>query len=456
MRLGSKEIPKTLEPILVQIRDRVKELTEQYGSLSRWGRPYFFSIDEVATIVWLNDKLNVSLDRIAKFIGVDKTSLYKVMKRIDQGKVTYYDQKEGKVIVKMTNKEELISIIEERLTGSTKQRITDPFKSVIVKEFFTNQVRKRAVRKGKGEYLTDKDKKDTLRVIEKIMKYIIEKTTYPSNPDMWTEDIVLDVLNRMVNDNIITPRMKRVYMKYLRRIPKWSQWFNGLIGAEVSWIEPVERVIFYKDYLRIKQLCKEGKITEQEWLVIALHISTGAREGFKLYPPKTDLDNKIVTSSLIGLRWENVVWRGEFEDDSIVIKIYESKTAKWWRSDPAWLDKDISIVLRKYAKQEGSIIKSITGIRYVKDFANWYRKLLKKISKLLELKFELKPHDMRRSSISIKAELGIPLELAVSDKMPLGVGWEDLKTAVVFYLRFSRHTIRRLYEQIQSAKKLFY
>ena len=79
----------------------------------------------------------------------------------------------------------------------------------------------------------------------------------------------------------------------------------------------------------------------------------------------------------------------------------------------------------------------------------------KKLSELLALKFTLKPHDMRRSSISIKAELGVPLELAVSDKMPFGVGWEDLKTAVVFYLRFSKHTIRRVYQQLTEAKKAF-
>ena len=241
----------------------------------------------------------------------------------------------------------------------------------------TSQIRKRAVRKGKGEFLTDQHKRDTLRVITRIMNYIVNKTNLPSNPDMWTEDMVLYVLNKMVEDGEISPRQKREYMKFLRRVPQWSNWFKGLIGAEVSWVEPVERVLFYRDYLRLKKLYLDGKISEVEWLIPALHIATGAREGFALYSPGTDLDDSNVTSSLVGLKWENVVWRGEFEDDSIVIKIYESKTAKWWRADPAWLDKDIAIALKKYAKESGSIIKTITGIKTVGEFKKWYNKTLR-------------------------------------------------------------------------------
>jgi hypothetical protein len=80
-------------------------------------------------------------------------------------------------------------------------------------------------------------------------------------------------------------------------------------------------------------------------------------------------------------------------------------------------------------------------------------KVLEKISKLLNLPFKLVPHDMRRSHISILAELGVPLEIAVSGHMDFGVGWEDLKTAVVFYLRFSRYVKQKVMEQINQRKK---
>jgi hypothetical protein len=79
--------------------------------------------------------------------------------------------------------------------------------------------------------------------------------------------------------------------------------------------------------------------------------------------------------------------------------------------------------------------------------------VLKKISKLLQLPFTLVPHDIRRSGLSILAELGVPLEIACSDRLALGVGWEDLKTAYVFYLRFSKATKERVLREIESAKK---
>lgn len=451
MELGGKEIPQVLEKKLIQIRDRVHELMKQYGSLARWGRPYFYSIDEVATIVWLNEKLNISLDRIAKFIGVDKTSLYKTLKKVESGKVSYYDEKEGRVKVEMKTKDELIAIVEEMLETRAKAKVTDPMVSAIIRKFMESKVRKRAIVKGHSEYLSDSDKRSVITVVRKIMNYINEKgLPYPSNPDLWNEDIVLDVLNKMLEEGIISPRLKRSYMIKLRAIPEWSNWFKGLMGASVKYAEPVERVIFYKDYMRLKEAVKKGELSEREFLVIALHISTGAREGKRALRPKDDLDK--AKTSLVGIRWENITWRGELYEDSCVIKVYESKTDKWWRCDPSWLDKDICRLLRKYAKKEGSVVKTLSGIRYNDEFWKWYHDVLRKASKILELPYTLKPHDMRRSSLSIKAELGIPLELAVSDKMPLGVGWEDLKTAVVYYLRFSRYTLMRIRSLIEQSK----
>ena len=451
MELGGKQIPTPIEKTLIQIRDRVHELTKQYGSLARWGRPYFFNVKEVAVIVWLNEKLNVSLDRLAKFLGVDKSSLYKVMKKVESGKISYYDEKEGRVKVEMKNKNELIDMIDELLEAKAKTKVEDPYVSATVRKFMESKIRKRAIIKGHSEYLSDAQKREVVNIIKRLMKYINEKKLpYPSNPDMWNEDIVLDVLNRMLEEGLINPRLKRSYMIKLRAIPEWSQWFKGLMGASVKYAEPVERVIFYEDYMRLKEAVKNGELSEREFLVIALHIATGAREGIKQIRPKDDLDK--AKSSLIGIKWENITWRGELYNDSCVIKVYESKTDKWWRCDPSWLDKDICRLLRKYAKKEGSVVKTLSGIKYNDEFWKWYHEVLRKASKILELPYTLKPHDMRRSSLSIKAELGIPLELAVSDKMPLGVGWEDLKTAVVYYLRFSRYTLMRIRSLIEQSK----
>ena len=202
--------------------------------------------------------------------------------------------------------------------------------------------------------------------------------------------------------------------------------------------------------ISLKQLVKEGKLSDAEMLLVWLHITTGAREGYTLYPKKAPLDSQEVKSSLVGLKWENMSKVG----DTYILKIYESKTEKWWTCDLSWLDSELLNILLKYARDKGSIIKTLTGCETVGDFVKYYHKLLKKVSELLNLPFKLVPHDLRRSHISILAELGVPMEYSISGHMDFGVGWEDAKTAVVFYLRFSKYTKQLLMQQIEERKKL--
>jgi len=117
-------------------------------------------------------------------------------------------------------------------------------------------------------------------------------------------------------------------------------------------------------------------------------------------------------------------------------------------------------VYKRFRRSKGSIIKDILrydglNITTVGEFEKWYKKTLRKIIKLLGYNYDFKPHDMRRTHISVLAELGVPLELAVSDKLPLGVGWDDLKTAVLFYLRFSKTTWERVLRIVNEGKKEF-
>jgi integrase len=186
--------------------------------------------------------------------------------------------------------------------------------------------------------------------------------------------------------------------------------------------------------------------------VIWLHIVTGAREGYKsedVKSKKVDVDE--VKTSLIGLRWENI----EFVGNVPVLKIYENKTKTWWRCDLTWLDSEVSeYFIKKYYKPSGSIIKTLLGkdSLTVLEFVKWYFKLMRKISKLLNLHFELHPHDMRRSHISILAELGVPMEISCGGLMDFGVGWEDLKTALTFYTRFSRYAKAKIFEIMNTRK----
>jgi Phage integrase family. len=183
--------------------------------------------------------------------------------------------------------------------------------------------------------------------------------------------------------------------------------------------------------------------------VLWLHITTGAREGWgseavKLSDP---LDN--VNTSLIGLKWENL----EFTADTVILKVYEHKTQKTWTTDLSWLDKEIVPIFLKYKRDKGNIIKTLTGCKTVKQIKNYYEKLVKKISTLLELPFELTPHDMRRSHISILAELGVPMEISCGGLLDFGVGWENLDTALIFYTRFSRYAKQKLLELAEIRKK---
>jgi len=448
MELKGKIIPKDLEQTLWAIRDRVKDLVKTYGTLAKWGRPFFFDVKEIAVVVYLNEKFNVSLDELAKLIGVDKTAMYRIVKRIkEEGRASYYDKESNTVKTIALSLQDCISMVEEMLQAKAKASIVDVTQSKIIQDFLSKPIRKRAVIAGHDVYLSDEDKAKIVRVVQRIMNYMKEKGIQPLNPDFWSEDQVLQTLEKMVNDGVITQEQKRYFMIRIRSIPAWRNWFEGLMGAATKFAKPVERVIFYKDYIKVKEAWKQGKLSEQEFLVFALHLATRAREGWE---SGTTLED--AKSSLCGLKWENISWRGDFRDESITIKIYEHKTNKWWYCDPSWLDIEIAQLLKKYAKEKGSIIASITGLKSIKDFESWYKKVLKKISQLLNLPFTLTPHDIRRSGLSILAELGVPLEIACSDRLALGVGWEDLKTAYVYYLRFSKTTKERVLREIEAAK----
>lgn len=445
MELGGKPIPKTFEQTVFSVRDRILNLKKQYGSLSKWGRPYFFSIEEVAIIYYLNEKIGVSLDRLARFLTVDKTALYKLVRKInEENTASYYDPEEKTVKTVVVTPQQLIDMAEEKLEARTKEKIQDPFQSAIIKKFWESDIEKRAKIAGKPAYLSINHKKETLSVVRKLMQYF-ESKGYPTNPDLWEEKEVEKALWEVYKEY----RNVAEAMINLRRVPEWSNWFTGKIGAVTKRINPQTRALFYEDYLKLKKLYMQGEIDESEFLVVWLHLTTGAREGYTIYSDRERLDNEQVRSSLVGLKWENLSKVG----DTYILKIYESKTEKWWTCDLSWLDEEPLQQLLKYSKNKGSIIASITPCKTVGEFKNWYSKALKKISKLLGLPYTLVPHDLRRSHLSILAEFGVPMEYAISGHMDFGVGWEDAKTALVFYLRFSKYTKQLIMQKIQSIKK---
>jgi integrase/DNA-binding MarR family transcriptional regulator len=437
----SKQIPHQLEKIVFSLTQRVESLKKQYKSLANWGRPYFYDLREVAVIYYLNKKLGLGLNNLAFKLGVDKTSLYKIINKIElEKRVALYNESERKVVVVDASPDELINLVEaEILQVSAKQKITDPFRSAIIREFWENQIERMTRVPGRRTYYNEAEKRETIRVVQEIMNYLASKDQ-PSNPDYWNRELLLTALEGLYPE----PRVRREKILLLRRIPQFRGWLAGKVGAVRRFITPKTTVLYYEDYVRLKELWNDGKVDDAVMLVVWLHITTGAREGWGSEASANVVDLDDAKTSLIGLKWENL--------NGTILRIYEHKTLKEWTADLTWLDEELFNVFIKYRQPRGSIIKTITGLKTIREFKEWYTKQLRKVSELLGLPFTLTPHDMRRSHISILAELGVPLENALSGLLDFGVGWEDVTTALVFYLRFSKYTKQKLYETIRARK----
>jgi integrase/DNA-binding MarR family transcriptional regulator len=454
MGLSQIQIPNPLEKTIGEIRSRVNTLIKQYKSLANYGRPYLEDLREVAVIYYVNNKLGVGLNQLADMIGVDKTSLYKLVKKIEEEhRVAITDPSTKKVTVVEVTPDQLINIVEsEILQVTAKQRVADPFMSSIIKRFFNSPCVERQSRLNERLCYNELEKKQAIAVVKEIMEYILNnKPNVPSNPDFWSRDILVPIVQELYKD----PYTRYNKLKLLRRIPEFRPMLKGLQGAYKRVVKGREKTtaLFYNDYLKLKKLWKNKELKDHEFLPVWLHVTAGPREGWGSEEAKNenlDLDN--VKTSLIGLKWENI----EFVGGIPILKIYENKTRTWWRCDLTWLDPEVAeYFIKKYYRKQGSIIKTLLGRDKltVREFKEYYTKLVREISKKLELPFELVPHDLRRSHISILAELGVPMEIAVSGLMDLGVGWENLDTALQFYLRFSKYAKSKIIESINMRKR---
>ncbi|MEM2863523.1 MAG: hypothetical protein QXW20_08450 [Ignisphaera sp.] len=440
-----EKIPKQCLDKFNDIKNRVNDLISKYKSLANWGKPIFNDLIEIACVYYVNSKLNISLDKLAKWIGLDKTSLYKLIKRIDSNeKVSIYDRSTNTIVQINVTPVELINKVEELIQPRAKVVISDIFESAIIREFLSRQIEKRSKVKGKSMFLTERHKKETLSIISKLIEYFASNNK-PTNPDVWTENEVYEAIIDMFKD----PQQRYRAMVALRRIPQWGKWFEGKVGAVTKVINPVMRFITYRDYVKLKEAWKRGELTDSEFLVTWLHLTCGCREGWGAEGVSESTQLKDANTSLIGLKWSKL----SYVSDTYILQIYESKTDKYWDCDLSWLDPEPIEVLLKYRGSSDSIIESITNTKTVKEFRQFYKDTLKKVSEILQLPFTLKPHDLRRSHLSILAELGVPLEVSCGGLLGFGVGWEDLKTAFIFYLRLSKHMKQRIMNEIRQRQK---
>jgi hypothetical protein len=436
-------IPRVCVEKLERVRERINLITSRYGSLSSYGKPPYEDPLEVACVVYLNEKLNVSLEKLSQYLGFsDKTAIYKMVKRIEnEGKFTIW--REGRFETIKATKEELINMVEGEIQARAREYIEDVFQSSIVKNFMEKPILKRHQTTGKQAYLTQKDKMETLRAITRIMEYF-KKMGKPTNPDFWSEVDVEQAIHEIWKDGRQIYEVKVV----LRRVPEWRSWFEGRIGAVTKYLRPIERAIFYHHYLRIKALWREGRISTEDFLTLWLHLTLGCREG-------TRKDGVDISSwdqrpaGLLGLRWEDMF----MDYDGVpAIKVYESKTERIWEGRLDIIDPEPIETLMRYREEKGYILRSLFKGKTPQQIYDHYLRFLRRLSELLGLPFELKPHDIRRSHVSILLEFGVDLLAICRGEFGLGVGWEDLKTAEHFYARFQKTFREKIFKQIQLMR----
>ena len=491
---------------LKQLRSRIEALVKTYGDLSKAGRPPFEAVEEVAIIYKLL-KHKVSYGELGRYLGVSKVSVYRWSKAIEKGVVPIYDPSKGVVVKRSVGVEELERIIKELSKARAKHHLRVVTDSKVLQEFVKRPI---AIQRSKKRFYTRKEVEETIKVFQLVADYIQKhqdelKVKYdreiPSNPDYWAnnpsvfEDIVADIvmticLEKDPSQGVKYNRCKARVFGGIKRVKAFRTWFQGLIGRVTNRIQPKEATLYLKDVYRLRENVENSGDVELEafyWIAI-LHVTIGSREGWgslknkveelrsqgvklpKRYekPYSLDLDDEFVDSSLIGLKWKNTLVDPRSRR-IIQVKIYERKTKKW--AVAKYLDIIDERLPQKlyefyeYARNNNihSIVKSIIkyyGVVREKEvtvnwFKNWYSKWCHRLKEMLQLPYTITPHRLRSAHVSILAELRIPLELVLDHNVGFGVGWEDLTTAKIFYLRFSASLVEDyLRNALQIKKKL--
>jgi len=209
---------------------------------------------------------------------------------------------------------------------------------------------------------------------------------------------------------------------------------------------------------------------------VLLHIWSGAREGYASIRDKAlrlkasginvpedvgrlDLDDEFIDTSLIGIKWDKAIFK-----DSIIVgyKIYEEKTKKEWILNVPWIywiEPDFERRLMRYyeyAKKHNikSVVKTILlyhdlNITTVNKFERFYKSMTQRIRKILNKPNEFTPHKIRSAHLSILAELGLHLEYSILN-IGFGVGWDDIATAQMFYLRISSEYLNKMIDIVKE------
>ena len=491
-----EQLPGELKKNLSMVRERVNNIIRSYGSFQKYGKTPFESLDEVASVYYIVKEVT-SYRELAKYLNINFTSVYRWVQSIE---------KKNKIMIAgrmvEVDPRDLLGMAREMVRPKARRWLKSVVDSAVVQEFISNPVKRQRTSKH-GMFYTRSQVRSTVKLIDKLARFMTENQEevkrltgqeVTNNPDLWTEEYLRRVIDMYCvsrhRDSFDQLKCKRDIKLILRRIPRWKDWFSGEIGTVRQVVRPKESTLFYEHYVKLKHLAIESNDPEMKafWLIAGLHIESGAREGWgslenqlerieaqgvKLKNVRgigdIDLDDDLVNTSLIGIRWSRAKWS---PDGRLMgFEIYEEKTKKYWNLSYPWLDeglhRELETVYEETAKPKriDSVVKSIL-VHYrvkppnsskawtVEAFQKWYSSNVKKLRDMLNLPWSLTPHRLRSAHIAILAEFRIPMEMALSDS-GFGVGWEDATTAVIFYLRFSRALIQDYLRQAEEIKKRF-
>lgn len=463
-----ERLPSQVADTLKTLMARSQQLKKVYGDLRKAGRPLFESLDEAALTFYAVRRLELDVTALARILDVEVNSAWRMVKRMEEGKVSYYDAVEGVTRVVSTTPEELLARAEELLRPKKSKEIERVTDAECVQQFLKNPVKIQKASKH-GRYYASIQVKDTLRHLSLVSKLVESNPELVrsmgvepvANPDLWDEryeDVIVSLVRKYCSERYTSEvdamNCKARVLGAIKRIPKFRTWFKGEIGAVRSRMRKLTVTLTLEEYFRLKRELLKTRDGRATWIAMALHILTGAREGIGSLELKADrlkreginaptstdsldIDDPFVNTSLLGIRWEKV----GLNPFSMVI--YEEKTKKEWHLLRNWLDPDITKELQAlydYARERGirNVMKTVltyygifNGKVTVSKAYEWYRRAVREAGRILGK--TLTPHRLRSAHITMLAELGIPLEFAVKD-FGLGCGWDDLSTAVEFYL----------------------
>jgi hypothetical protein len=474
---------------------QLKELQkrrEALGEKCNW-RPLWENINEVALVYYLQ-KENRSLT--AKLLGLSEMTLLRLNNAVEkEHKASVFDSQHNTVVKIDVEPEKLLQMIQqpsedvEKLLEQyeklkEKQILT---KFMVIREFLKNPVR--VEQRSKEQFYSPTQVRDTLNKLAELLIYLRNNKSRfnaPLNPDIWTKEheniLALAIESLCIEKGYTTEVRKRsckaMFMGAIRRIKRFYDMglFQGMLGRVTSRIIPRTEFMNLDQYKTLYKKYVETDDNEYKaWFeIMTLHLLTGAREGYGSVVNKIrmdmwkagieegsvesiDLDEEEVESSLIGIKWDNVVFTQDYND--IVIRIYERKTGETWTLASCWLgDWYVKILRERYEYARSNNIKSVVktillyyGINKttIYTFKQFYTTRTAEYTQNL-IGVRLNPHRIRASHISILYELGIPLELVVHKSGNFGVGWSDLTTAIEFYWRI---TSKKVKEYMEKAKE---